>query len=57
MTVKPNNWYIGKITGEFLLLEIKNNGGIPVFKIETLGGRVIDLSLGDMREEKPKASK
>lgn len=57
MTVKPNNWYIGKVTGEFFLKNIANVNGVPVFEIETVGGTSINLSLEEMREDKPKALK
>lgn len=57
MTVKPNNWYIGKVTGEFFLKNIANVDGAPVFEIETVGGASINLSLEEMREDKPKALK
>ena len=55
MTLKPNNYYEGKISGEFLLKKIKNVGGKPIFAIQTLRHSHIELSLAEMREEKPKA--
>ena len=55
MTVKPGNHYIGKITGEFELLKIKNVNGQPVFVIENIHESVIELTLEEMKEEKVKA--
>lgn len=55
MTVKPNNYYEGKISGEFLLKAIKKVNGQPVFVIQTIHNSHIELTLKEMREEKPKA--
>ena len=55
MTVKPGNYYIGKITGEFKLENIYKNNGKPIFEITNLHESTIQLTLEEMREEKPKA--
>lgn len=55
MTIKPGNYYVGKITGEFKLNRIKNVNGQPVFVIETVNNSHIELTLSEMKEEKVKA--
>lgn len=55
MTLKPNNYYKGRITGEFKLNRIAKVDGQPVFIIETVNNDHIELTLAEMREEKPKA--
>ena len=55
MTIKPKNYYKGKITGEFRLNRIKNVDGQPVFVIETVNNSHIELTLAEMKEEKIKA--
>ena len=53
MTLKPGNIYKGKISGEFELNRIKNVSGQPVFVISTTNHSNIELTLDEMREEKP----
>lgn len=55
MTVKPGNYYIGKITGEFKLEKIKNVNGQPVFVVTTPANeKGFELTLAEMRQEKVK---
>lgn len=55
MTIKPGNYYEGKITGEFKLNRIAKVNGQPVFIIETVNNSHIELTLAEMKEEKVKA--
>ena len=55
MTIKPGNYYEGKITGEFKLNRIAKVNGEPVFIIETVNNSHIELTLAEMKEEKVKA--
>lgn len=54
MTVKPGNYYLGKIAGEFKLNRIAKENGQPVFIIETINSSNIRLTLEEMREEEVK---
>lgn len=58
MTVKPGNYYIGKITGEFKLETIKNVNGQPVFVVTTATNeKGFELTLAEMKEEKIQVAK
>ncbi len=58
MTVKPGNYYIGKITGEFKLETIKNVNGQPVFVVTTsTNEKGFELTLAEMKEEKVQVAK
>ena len=55
-TVKPGNDYKGKVSGEFHLVRIKNVNGQPIFVINVYQTTsTIELTLDEMREEKPKS--
>lgn len=54
MTVKPGDALVGKTIGYFTLNEILKVNGQPVFVITNLHEATFQLSLEEMREEKPK---
>ncbi len=54
MTVKPGDALVGKTIGYFTLEAINKVNGQPVFVITNLHETTLELSLEEMRAEKPK---
>ena len=54
MTVKSGDALVGKAIGYFTLNNIYNVKGQPVFDITNKHGATLQLSLEEMRGEKPK---
>lgn len=58
MKLVPGNHYVGKITGEFKLVKIRNINGNPVFVVTTPSNESgFELSLDEMKQENVKNAK